>query len=96
MCRVSRRFQFLFLEVLEHRSRQLGRQIVACRRLELIRGRRGSLEVLIQFLDGQLEILAAWLKCGALDQRDRALQDRGSFLRVRADAFPGVSAASST
>ena len=74
------------LELLEHRRRQLGLQILPGRRLELVRGRAGPLEVLVQLLDRQLEVVAAGLKRRALDQRDRALQDRCSFLLPALDA----------
>ena len=80
-CRVSRRIPVSVLELLSIGARQLRGQILARRRLELIRRQSGPLEVLIQLLDRQLEIFAARLKSRALDERDRALQDRGSFLR---------------
>ena len=75
---MSRRFQFLFSSDWSNlggnwaakNSRPEG---------ELIRRQRGSLEVLIQLLDRQLEIFPSRLEGGTLDQRDRAFQNRRSF-----------------
>ena len=80
MCRVSRRFQFLFSRFL---SIGAGKRVSRYSPLtaELIRGRGSPLEIMIQFLDRQLKVLTSRLKRGPLDERHRTFQDRGSLLR---------------
>ena len=57
-------------------------QVRTCGRLELIDRGRGTFEVLIQFLDCQLEVLAARLQRCSLDERHRAGEDGSLFGRI--------------